>query len=141
MRHLSPAELQSRGNVVFVILVLKITLLVTSVSHFPNFYCYPKSEAEVTLPDQFVSDDVLVEELQCLEVQEQSAISYHDLSGGNSSTTLRFTGHVNGSPVQVLVNNASTHNFIQARMANFLQLETEPTPSFSVVVGSGQRLR
>ncbi|KAH0655105.1 hypothetical protein KY285_029987 [Solanum tuberosum] len=26
-------------------------------------------------------------------------------------------------------------------MANFLQLETEPTPSFSVVVGSGQRLR
>ncbi|KAH0760251.1 hypothetical protein KY290_023744 [Solanum tuberosum] len=99
------------------------------------------SEAKVTLSDQVVSDDALAEELQCLEVQEHSAISYHALSGGNSSTTLRFTGHVNGSPVQVLVDNASTHNFIQARMVNFLQLKIEPTPSFSVVVGSGQRLR
>jgi len=82
------------------------------------------SEAKVTLSDQVVSDDALAEELQCLEVQEHSAISYHALSGGNSSTTLRFTGHVNGSPVQVLVDNASTHNFIQARMVNFLQLKT-----------------
>jgi len=57
------------------------------------------SEAKVTLSDQVVSDDALAEELQCLEVQEHSAISYHALSGGNSSTTLRFTGHVNGSPV------------------------------------------
>lgn len=68
----------------------------------------------MTLPDQFVLDDVLAKELQSLEVQEQSSISYHALSGKNSSTTLIFAGQVNGSPVKVLVDNSSTHNFVQA---------------------------
>ncbi|KAH0725500.1 hypothetical protein KY284_001365 [Solanum tuberosum] len=142
VKRLTPAELQSRRE--------RGLCYSCDEKYSPGHKCksLPQllvlsedSEAEVTLSDQVVSDDALAEELQCLEVQEHSAISYHALSGGNRSTTLRFTGHVNGPPVQVLVDNASTHNFIQARMVNFLQLKTEPTPSFSVVVGSGQRVR
>lgn len=68
-------------------------------------------------------------------------ISYHALAGGHSSSTLRFLGHVNGSPVQILVDGGSGHNFVQARVANFLQLTIESIPNFAAVVGSGQRLR
>uniref|UniRef100_A0A3Q7ECL6 Uncharacterized protein n=1 Tax=Solanum lycopersicum TaxID=4081 RepID=A0A3Q7ECL6_SOLLC len=59
--------------------------------------------------------EFLAEELQCLEVQEHSAISYHALDGGNFSSMLRYFGHVNGSPVQALVDGGSDHHFIQAR--------------------------
>ncbi|KAH0709510.1 hypothetical protein KY284_010937 [Solanum tuberosum] len=62
------------------------------------------------------------------------------LAGGTSPTTLRFRGHVNGAPVQVLLDGGSTHNFIQPRMAKFLNLTVEPTLYFWVAVGSGQRL-
>ncbi|OIS95615.1 hypothetical protein A4A49_58539, partial [Nicotiana attenuata] len=99
------------------------------------------SDVEPSLPEPFVSDDLLAEELQVLEVQEQSSISYHALAGGNSSSTLRFLGNVNGSPVQVLLDGGSDHNFVQARVAKFLQLKVDSTPNFSVMVGSGQRLR
>lgn len=36
----------------------------------------------------FVDEDFLVKESQGLELQEQSSISYHDLSGGISPSTL-----------------------------------------------------
>ncbi|PKI34303.1 hypothetical protein CRG98_045301 [Punica granatum] len=58
------------------------------------------------------SDSALAEELQVQEVQSQSAISYHALAGSISPTTLRFTGYVHGTPVQVLVDGGSRHNFV-----------------------------
>nr|XP_016499074.1 PREDICTED: uncharacterized protein LOC107817715 [Nicotiana tabacum] len=91
-------------------------------------------------PDLFVTNEVLAEELQYLEVQQHSAISYHALVGGNSSTTLRFKGEINGSHLHVLVDGGSTDNFIQPHAAKFLNLKVEATPRFLVVVGSGQRL-
>lgn len=71
-----------------------------------------------------------------MEVQEHSSISYHALAGGVSSNTLRF----NGLPVQVLLDGGITDNFIQSRVAKFLQLPIEPIPRVSVMVSSGQRL-
>ncbi|OIS96868.1 hypothetical protein A4A49_60519, partial [Nicotiana attenuata] len=100
-----------------------------------------ESDIPLHFPESYNSDELLAEELQCLEIHEHSAISYHALVGGNSPTTLHFTGHINGSPVQVLKDDDSTHNFIQTRVAKFLQLSVEPITPFSVVVGSGQRLR
>lgn len=98
------------------------------------------SDIEPTLPEQFASDDFLARDLQCLEIQEHSALSFNALAGGNSASTLRFTGHINGHEVQVLLDGGSTHNFIQTRVAKFLQLPINTTSSFPVVVGSGQRL-
>ncbi|KAH0652914.1 hypothetical protein KY289_030592 [Solanum tuberosum] len=82
-----------------------------------------------SLPQLLVLSDALAEELQCLEVQEHCYFI-------PCSIWRKFFHY---SPVHV--DNASTHNFIQARMVNFLQLKTKPTPSYSVVVGSGQQLR
>lgn len=65
------------------------------------------------LSEPFASDDFIVEELQCLELQEHSSISYHALTRGISPSTLRFTRQVNGTPVQVLVDGGSTYKFIQ----------------------------
>ncbi|KAH0717613.1 hypothetical protein KY285_013644 [Solanum tuberosum] len=89
------------------------------------------STMDPLLLDPFVTDDILAEDLQCLELQEHSAISYNALVGGSSPSTLRLTGQVNGTSIQILVDGGSTHNFIQERVAHFL---------FPVVVGSGQRL-
>ncbi|KAH0715240.1 hypothetical protein KY284_008145 [Solanum tuberosum] len=77
------------------------------------------SDVQPEFPEPFISDDLLAKELQVLEVLEQ---------------------HINGSPVQVLLDGGSDHNFVQMRVANFLQLPVDSTPNFSVMVGSGQRL-
>ncbi|KAH0675376.1 hypothetical protein KY285_023177 [Solanum tuberosum] len=42
------------------------------------------SDNETTLPEQFASNDFLAGDLQCLDIQEHSALSYKALAGGNS---------------------------------------------------------
>ncbi|WMV39249.1 hypothetical protein MTR67_032634 [Solanum verrucosum] len=91
--------------------------------------------------EQLTSDEMLAEELHALEMQAHFTIFYHALSGGHSLTILRFKGYVRGSPVVILLDGGSTHNFIQPRLANFLNFVISPTTNFSVVVGNGQRLR
>ncbi|KAM0014322.1 putative nucleotidyltransferase, Ribonuclease H [Helianthus debilis subsp. tardiflorus] len=86
------------------------------------------------------NDALLADKLQLNEVATQSAISYNALSGGCSSTTLRFTGSVHGKTVQVLLDGGSTHCFVQTRIAHFLNFTIEAIPPFSVLVGSGERL-
>lgn len=86
------------------------------------------------------TDQLLAEKLQIDEVKTASTISYNALSGGCSSTTLRFTGLVLGKEVQVLLDGGSTHCFVQTRIANFLNLPIESITPFSVLVGSGERL-
>ncbi|KAJ0524209.1 putative nucleotidyltransferase, Ribonuclease H [Helianthus annuus] len=93
-----------------------------------------------TSPSSEGTDLLLAEKLQLDEVKTQSAISYNALSGGCSSTTLRFTGLVQGKEVQVLLDGGSTHCFVQTRIANFLNLTIESIEPFSVLVGSGERL-
>ncbi|XP_047258257.1 uncharacterized protein LOC124890465, partial [Capsicum annuum] len=91
--------------------------------------------------DDTTMEELLTAELLGLELQAQSTISYHALAGGHSPTILRFKGHIQGSPITVLVDGGSTHNFIQTRAAMFLNLTVTPITNFAVVVGNGQRLR
>ncbi|KAD4179495.1 hypothetical protein E3N88_28086 [Mikania micrantha] len=86
------------------------------------------------------TDAALAEALQPEEVATQSAISYNALSGGCSTSTLRFSGHIKGKAVQVLLDGGSTHCFVQTRVASFLNLTIESITPFSVLVGSGERL-
>ncbi|WMV35101.1 hypothetical protein MTR67_028486 [Solanum verrucosum] len=92
------------------------------------------------LPDSSITDEMLAEELQNLEVMHSSSLSYHAMAGGDTISALRFTGYIQGSSVNVMLDNGSTHNFIQTHVANFLHLTIETIPPFSVMVGSGQRL-
>ncbi|XP_077218748.1 uncharacterized protein LOC143852956 [Tasmannia lanceolata] len=70
----------------------------------------------------------------------RSELSYHALAGQISPTTLRLLGYIAGSPVQILVDGGSTHNFIQSRVARHLGLTVEASPQISVLVGNGDRL-
>ncbi|KAD3066393.1 hypothetical protein E3N88_34273 [Mikania micrantha] len=85
-------------------------------------------------------DATLAETLQLEEVKTQSSISYNALSGGFSSSTLRFQGTVKGKSVQVLLDGGSTHCFVQTRVAHYLDFTIESIPPFSVLVGSGEKL-
>ncbi|WVZ26301.1 hypothetical protein V8G54_004845, partial [Vigna mungo] len=72
---------------------------------------------------------------------QSNLISLHALSGQWAPRTLRLTGSLNGYQVQILVDSGATHNFIQSRVAHFLQLHTEPTPNpLKVMVGNGDFL-
>ncbi|KAM0019501.1 putative nucleotidyltransferase, Ribonuclease H [Helianthus debilis subsp. tardiflorus] len=99
----------------------------------------PDPEPLASKQDQVV-DSHLAENLQVTEVQNHSAISYNALSGGYNASTLRFTGHVKGKQVQVLLDGGSTHSFVQTKVASHLNLTIEAIVPFTVLVGSGERL-
>lgn len=58
-----------------------------------------------------------------------------------ASGTIRFTGSINGQLIKVLLDGESDDNFIQPRIAKFLQLDVQPTPAFKVLVGNGNFLQ
>jgi hypothetical protein len=67
-------------------------------------------------------------------------LSLNAMNGCSSLGTLRFTGQVNGKDVQILVDDGSTDNFFQPRLAKFLKLPIEPVPNFNVLVGNGHKM-
>lgn len=91
------------------------------------------------IPDQLCPTDFVGEDITPTDDQHHSTISYHALAGGHSSMTLRFKGHIKGSPVQVLLDGGSDHNFVQPQVAKFLNMVVDEISP--VMVGSGQRLR
>lgn len=54
---------------------------------------------------------------------------------------MRFTGSIKGQSVKVLFDGGGDDNFIQPRIAKFLQLDIQPTPTFKVLVGDGNFLQ
>ncbi|MCH94634.1 transposon Ty3-I gag-pol polyprotein, partial [Trifolium medium] len=67
-------------------------------------------------------------------------LSLNALNGSRKLGTLRFTGSIAGTPIQILVDGGSSDNFFQPRLAHFLQLPVEPAPGFNVLVGNGQSM-
>ncbi|XP_061364978.1 uncharacterized protein LOC133308374 [Gastrolobium bilobum] len=68
-------------------------------------------------------------------------ISFNALFGHHNSRSFRLTGAIKGKSVQILVDGGSTHNFITARMAIFLDLTMQHIPPFQVQVGNGDTLQ
>ncbi|VFQ93695.1 unnamed protein product, partial [Cuscuta campestris] len=67
--------------------------------------------------------------------------SIHSLSGSPSPRALKLAGSVNNTPVQVLLDSGSTHNFIHPKVAEHLALVLQPVTPFRVYVGNGDSLR
>lgn len=67
-------------------------------------------------------------------------ISIHALSGTTSPCTLRVTGSIGGTKLQILIDSGSTNNFIQEWIAVHLKLLVTPA-HFPVMVGNGETLR
>lgn len=67
-------------------------------------------------------------------------ISLHAMVGVPTTETFRLYGLVNHARVIILVDSGSTHNFIQPRVAKFLNLPLEDTTPLRVMVGNGSVL-
>jgi len=68
-------------------------------------------------------------------------LSLHAMSGTTQHNNIRFTGTISNTPVTVLVDGGSTHNFIQTRIAKFIGLPLTPTTTpLCVIVGSGDTI-
>lgn len=67
-------------------------------------------------------------------------ISLNALSGTPAPETFRLCGQIGCSRVTILIDGGSTHNFMQTRVAKFLQLPTTSTPALKVTVGNGTTL-
>ncbi|MCH88085.1 hypothetical protein A2U01_0008966, partial [Trifolium medium] len=72
---------------------------------------------------------------------DPAQISLHALMGHSIPQTLRVVGQIQQSPIAVLIDSGSTHNFLQDRVARQLGLKSEPAHSFRVLVGNGEELQ
>ncbi|GAU26218.1 hypothetical protein TSUD_354400 [Trifolium subterraneum] len=72
---------------------------------------------------------------------DPAQISLHALMGHSIPQTLRVMGRIHQTPVAVLIDSGSTHNFLQDRVARQLGLQTEPAHSFRVLVGNDEELQ
>ncbi|MCH79797.1 Ty3/gypsy retrotransposon protein, partial [Trifolium medium] len=70
----------------------------------------------------------------------QHHLSLNAMKGNCGMGTLRFTGTIDNIQVQVLVDSGSSDTYLQPRIAQFLKIPIEATPSFQVLVGNGETL-
>ncbi|GAU38891.1 hypothetical protein TSUD_67540 [Trifolium subterraneum] len=70
----------------------------------------------------------------------EGQISFHSLAGSSATATLRIIGQIANHPVTVLIDGGSTHNFIQTRVAKFLNLNASPVNTLKVMVSNGHLL-
>lgn len=73
--------------------------------------------------------------------EPQHHLSLNAIRGASGVGTLRFTGHIAGLPIQILVDGGSSESFFQPRIAHLLHLPIESGPRFNVLVGNGQTMR
>lgn len=62
------------------------------------------------------------------------------MEGTPALQTFRLLGSLRHHQVVILVDDGSTHNFIQSRVANFLALPITLTSALRVMVGNGHTL-
>ena len=67
-------------------------------------------------------------------------ISLHAMTGILMPQTLKFTGCIGKSEVQILVDRGSIHNFLQSKVVSMLQLLVTFDRKFEVMVGNGEKM-
>ncbi|XP_061344808.1 uncharacterized protein LOC133290697 [Gastrolobium bilobum] len=92
--------------------------------------------------DANASEELMIPDQEPLLVQHETPqISFHALSGFVVPQTLRFHGHIGKSEMLLLVDEGSTHNFLQPQMVSSLHLPMSTDRQFDVMVGNGQVLK
>ncbi|GJX70825.1 transposon ty3-I gag-pol polyprotein [Tanacetum coccineum] len=76
-----------------------------------------------------------------LQENQEPHLSLNVYHGSNGVATIRLSGSINGTQVQVLLDGGSSDNFIQPRVAKHVGLPIEPSKTFRVMVGSGTFLQ
>ncbi|CAA0825927.1 Unknown protein, partial [Striga hermonthica] len=73
--------------------------------------------------------------------EEEAEISMHAMAGIQGPRTMRLLAWVKDRRVMVLVDNGSSHNFINADLSENLNLPTTKFEPFEVRVANGERLQ
>lgn len=73
-------------------------------------------------------------------LSETLQLSLNALSGMPTQATFHMYGSVHHHKVTILVDGGSTHNFVQARVAQFLALHTTAINPLQVMIGDGGTL-
>nr|GLL37664.1 uncharacterized protein LOC112097934 [Ipomoea trifida] len=86
------------------------------------------------------------EEQQPMENNEEHIFtgdcsSLNSMAGPGAPRSLRLTGIVHGTSLQILIDRGNTHNFIQPKVAEQLQLPVCSISAFRVYIGNGDSLR
>ncbi|KAJ9542329.1 hypothetical protein OSB04_028835 [Centaurea solstitialis] len=82
--------------------------------------------------------DVTVETEDSIETGDLSCL--YSLVGHGSPRSLQLWGTISSTEVHVLIDNGSTHNFVQPSLVEKLKLPITPTKPFHVSIGSGALL-
>ncbi|CAA0819826.1 Unknown protein, partial [Striga hermonthica] len=109
----------------------------------PGHQCKQAFVIEVANPDD-KEDEVEEEPPQEDEIEafrEEPEISMHAMAGIRGPRTMRLPAWVKDRRVMVLVDNGSSHNFINADLSQKLRLPTTKIEPFEVRVANGERLQ
>ena len=74
-------------------------------------------------------------------MEDQPQISIHALSGSQSFQTIRVTGLYGRTPLHILLDSGSTHNFLDITLAKRLGCRMEEIPAQSITVADGYNLQ
>jgi hypothetical protein len=96
------------------------------------------SEKKVFYIDNEEEEDQELEPSQDLELEETTPmISCHALVNISTPQTLKIEGYIKKKKVTMLIDSGSTHNFINYKLAKFLNCFVFPTPEFQVMIADG----
>lgn len=101
-----------------------------------GYYCCSGGGEELSDSNEHETNDFVVEleETTCTEEASPKS-SLNAMKNFVAFGTMRFTSSINGQLIKVLLDGGSDDNFIQPRIAKFLQLDIQPIPAFKVLVG------
>ncbi|XP_058769721.1 uncharacterized protein LOC131643500 [Vicia villosa] len=98
------------------------------------------SDTEPPDPIQTLTPQIELASHSTTDSQSDGQISFHALSGSSATATIRIIGQIVNQAVTVLIDGGSTHNFIQSRVAKFLNLPSSLVNTLKVMVGNGHLL-
>ncbi|CAA0810228.1 Unknown protein, partial [Striga hermonthica] len=135
VRRLSPEEVKRRRE--------KGLCFKCEEKFTPDHQCKQAFVIEVANPDNEGSEneeephqDIVVE-----GTDEEAKISMHAMAGIRGPLTMRLPAWVKDRKVVALVDNGSSHNFINAELSQKLNLPTTNIEPFEVRVANGERLQ
>ncbi|XP_057746886.1 uncharacterized protein LOC130966135 [Arachis stenosperma] len=137
IRHLSPAEIQSkREKGLCYWCDDKFTAAHKCSNRQFMLMQVENDEVDVVVN----SEDIVVSEGENLQQLDAEVIdhhlSYNAMHGASGHSTIRIKAHIGELEIQALIDGGSSDCFIQPRIAKFLNLSIEPAPGVQVVVGN-----
>ena len=93
------------------------------------------------LPNEVVHEEIMGEEIAGEPGESvHPRISLYALTGWDAPQIMRVMARIRPYKIVVLIYSGSTHNFINSKLANMLQLLVKPTTTFTVRVANGENL-